>query len=160
MRYNGQQIDSFTGDITASQSQATVSNSSVVWGDLHLRGAGSLGLRDWIAGPTSPIAANVQITNADLTKIMAIAGHPEIEVSGTVHTTAQIAGSVPSPSRTRTSASRKDLYTDSRSIRFPGDRSISTGTRRHSQVSLSPALNESISESGSSTPARSFQPGI
>jgi len=98
--YEGQKIDSLNGDFTAMSTAATVNNAAVVWGDLRARITGSLGLSDWKPVNTSPVNATVQLANADVTKLLAIAGQKNLPVTGTFNTTAQVAGTIGDPHAT------------------------------------------------------------
>ncbi|HTA42436.1 MAG TPA: translocation/assembly module TamB domain-containing protein [Bryobacteraceae bacterium] len=95
--YAGQKIDSLAGDFTATKSAATVTNAAVAWGDLRAKVTGSIGLADWKPVDTSAINANVQLTNADVPRLLTIAKQKNVPFSGTLNTTAQITGTVGDP---------------------------------------------------------------
>lgn len=95
--YEGQRIDSLAGDFTATSASASVSNAALAWGDLRTRVTGSIGLHDWKPADTSAINANVQLTNADVPKLLALAGEKNLPVTGTLNTTAQISGTIGDP---------------------------------------------------------------
>ena len=97
LRYNGQQIDSLSGDIGVSSSGLTATSATVDYAGLHARGGGSLRLQDWNITPASLIAANVDVKNAEMSKVLAMAGHQEVEIAGTLSTTAQISGTLANP---------------------------------------------------------------
>jgi translocation and assembly module TamB len=97
VQYRGQQIESMAGDFTASGTNISVRNGAIVSNGIHGRADGSLGLTDWTPGAASPVVAHVTIANADLTKILALAGHKEIEISGNLTATAQIGGTLGGP---------------------------------------------------------------
>jgi len=96
-QYEGQKIVSMAGDLTLSSGTLTAANATVQYGDLHATGGGSLQLRDWKLNPASVIAAGVTVRNADLSKILAMAGQKQIPVAGTLSTTAQISGTLQNP---------------------------------------------------------------
>ena len=98
--YEGQQIDSLTGDFTAMKTQVTVSNAALVSNNLRARVTGAIGLAGWKAVTTSAVNANVQLANADMGKVLALAGQPRVPVSGTLNTTAQVTGTVGDPHAT------------------------------------------------------------
>ena len=98
--YNSQQIDSLTGDFTAMKTQATVNNAALDSNSLRARITGSIGLTDWKPVAASAVNANVQLTNADMGKLLALAGQPGLPVSGTLNTTAQVSGTIGDPHAT------------------------------------------------------------
>ena len=95
--YNGQKIDSMAGDVTVSSSGAAASNAVVRYADLRGQGTGSIQLTNWKVSDASAIAASVDVKNADISKLLAMAGHKEVEFSGTLSTSAQIAGTLANP---------------------------------------------------------------
>ena len=98
--YEGQPIDSLTGDLTAVRTQATVSNAALVSSNLRARINGSIGLSDWKAAGTSAVNANIQVTNADAGRLLALVGAKKVAVSGTLNTTAQVTGTIGDPHAT------------------------------------------------------------
>jgi translocation and assembly module TamB len=95
--YEGQKIDSMAGDVTVSSSSAAASSAVVRYADLRGLGSGSIQLANWKASAASAIAASVDVKNADISKLLAMAGHKEIEIAGALSTTAQIAGTLANP---------------------------------------------------------------
>jgi translocation and assembly module TamB len=95
--WNKQQIDSLTGDFTAMKTLATVTNASLVSNNLRARITGSIGLSNWQAVTASAVDANVQLVNADLGKLLALAGQTKVPVSGTLNTTARVTGTIGDP---------------------------------------------------------------
>ncbi len=98
--YEGQKIDSLNGDFTAMKTAATVTNAALAWGDLRARVTGSISLANWKPGDTSAINANVQVNNADVPKLLAIAGRKNLPITGLLNTTAQITGTLGDPRAT------------------------------------------------------------
>ncbi|HEY3825258.1 MAG TPA: hypothetical protein VGL82_11915, partial [Bryobacteraceae bacterium] len=98
--YEKQPIDSLTGDFTVMRTQATASNAVLVSNNLRARVAGSIDLIDWKTTPGSAVNASVQLINADMGKLLALAGEPQVPVSGTLNTTAQVGGTVGDPHAT------------------------------------------------------------
>ncbi len=102
--YNKQQIDSLTGDFTAAETQATVNNAALVSNNLHVRITGSIGLAGWKPVNTSAVNANVRIADADVAKLLALAGQTRIPgsggLTGTFNTTAQVTGTIGDPHAT------------------------------------------------------------
>jgi translocation and assembly module TamB len=98
--YNKQQIDSLAGDFTAMKTLVTVTNASLVSNNLRARITGSMGLSGWKAVTTSAVDANVQLINADVGKLLAMANQSRLPVSGTLNTTAQVTGTIGDPHAT------------------------------------------------------------
>ena len=98
--WNKQQIDSLAGDFTAMKTLATVTNAALVSNNLRARITGSIGLANWKAVTTSAVDANIQLVNADVGKLLALAGQTHIPVSGTLNTTAQVMGTIGDPHAT------------------------------------------------------------
>jgi translocation and assembly module TamB len=95
--FEDQKIDSLAGDFTAANSGVTATSAVVSSNGLQAQGSGSLGLTRWNPTDGSAIVANVHIVNGDLTKLLALAGRKDEPVTGTLNTTAQIAGTVADP---------------------------------------------------------------
>jgi translocation and assembly module TamB len=95
--YNDQKIDSMAGDVTVSSSSAAATNAVVRYADLHGQGSASIRFTNWKASEASAIAASVDVKNADISKLLAMAGHKEVEFAGTLSTTAQITGTLANP---------------------------------------------------------------
>ncbi len=95
--YEGQRIDSLTGDFTAVSTGAIVNNAALAWGGLQTRASGSVGLSGWKTTNNSPVNANVQVSNAEITKLLALAQQKDVPATGTLNTTAQITGTVGDP---------------------------------------------------------------
>jgi translocation and assembly module TamB len=98
--WQGQPVDSLIGDFTAAKTQVTVNNAALVSNILRARITGSIGLKDWKAVDTSAVNANVQLTNADMGRLLALAGVPRVPVSGNLNTRAQVTGTIGDPHAT------------------------------------------------------------
>jgi translocation and assembly module TamB len=98
--WNKQQVDSLTGDFTAMKTLATVTNAALVSNNLRARITGSIGLVGWKAGAESPVDASVQLVNADVGKLLALAGQSRLPVSGNLNTTARVMGTIGDPHAT------------------------------------------------------------
>ena len=98
--YEGQQIDSLAGDFTAMRTGATVNNAALAGDNLRARVTGSIGLSDWKPMETSAVTANVQIADADIPRLLKIAGLQNLPVTGTLNTTLQVSGTVGDPHAT------------------------------------------------------------
>ncbi len=90
-------IQSFSGDVTVSKANASVSHADLVYNDLHARGAGSIQLDHWMSAPTSPITASLDIASSDVAKSLGMLGHKELPVTGTLTTSARITGTLSNP---------------------------------------------------------------
>jgi len=95
--YEGNTIQSFSGDIAASASGFAASNASLAYEGFRARGNGSVQLSNWKPGPASAISGNVEVQNADLGALLALAGHKELPLAGTLGAKAEISGTVGDP---------------------------------------------------------------
>ena len=96
--YEKQHIDSLAGDFTAMKTGAErVPNAALVAGNLRARVTGSIGLTDWKATDASAVTGSVQLTNADVPQLLALAGEKDFPATGTLNTTAQVTGTVGDP---------------------------------------------------------------
>jgi translocation and assembly module TamB len=98
--WEGQPVDSLNGDFTAARTLVTLNNAALVSNNLRARITGSIGLKDWKPVDTSAVDANVQLTNADMGRLLALAGAPRVPVSGTLNTRAQVTGTIGDPHAT------------------------------------------------------------
>jgi len=102
--YQTRQIDSLATDFTATETDVTVTNALLVSGNLRVRTRGAPGLRvglsAWTVRAASPVSADLQIDNADLTELLALGGQKNAPVTGTLGATAQIGGTVGDPHAT------------------------------------------------------------
>ncbi len=96
----GQQVDSLAGDFTAMKQQVTVNNAALVSNNLRARVTGSIGLSNWKPVSASAVNANVQLSNADIGRLLALAGRKDLPVTGTLNTTAQVTGTIGDPHAT------------------------------------------------------------
>ena len=92
--YQGHQLDSLAGDIAVASDGATVRNGSATLGDLRALGSGSIGLANWKVGEGSSVAGSVDLRNADVVKLAALAGHKELPVTGMFSGNGVITGTV------------------------------------------------------------------
>jgi translocation and assembly module TamB len=97
MIYEKQHIDSLAGDFTAMKSAVSVANAALVASNLRARVTGSIGLTDWKVTDASAVNGSVQLTNADIPQLLALAGEKDFPATGTLNTTAQVTGTVGDP---------------------------------------------------------------
>ncbi len=90
-------FDSLVADLNASSSGASIQNAALTRGNLQAHANATVGLHNWSAPPSAPLAANATIANADVADIMAIAGQDAKDFSGTLNATAQIGGTIGDP---------------------------------------------------------------
>ena len=90
-------FNSLVADLNASPSGASVQNAALTQGTLQARFNASVGLNNWKALPTEPLAANATIANADLADVMALAGEDPKDFGGTLNANAQISGTIGNP---------------------------------------------------------------
>lgn len=97
LKYEGHEVDSAAGDIAVSADRATIRNGTVALGSVEAQAAGSLGLTNWRVTPASPITGTVDLRNADIAKVAALAGYRELPVTGTFSGAGQIGGTLGNP---------------------------------------------------------------
>ena len=98
--YQGQRVDALAGDFAAMGTGVTVSNTAIALDNLRARVSGSIALNNWKPVATSAVTANVQIANADVPRLLAIAGWKSLPVTGTLNTTFQVSGTMGDPHAT------------------------------------------------------------
>jgi translocation and assembly module TamB len=97
LSYGGHQFDSLAGDVAVSADMATVRNGTVALGNVQAQGNGSVALTAWKVMPASAIAANFDIRNADIAKIVAAAGQGELPVTGSFSAAGRVSGTLATP---------------------------------------------------------------
>jgi len=97
LKYEGQTLESASGDLALSPESASVRNGIVAFGDVRAQGSGTITLTNWKPLPASTIGAAVEVRNADIPRILAMAGHKQLPVTGAISGTARITGTVGAP---------------------------------------------------------------
>jgi translocation and assembly module TamB len=93
----GHLFDSLEGQIALTADTASVRSGLVSFGDVRAQVAGSVALHNWKTSPTSTVTASVEVRDADMTKILAMAGQKALQVTGTLSGSGQINGTLASP---------------------------------------------------------------
>lgn len=96
-KYENEQIDSAAGDVTVSSGSASAMNALVTYAGISGQGRGSIQLQDWKIAPASVLSADVDVKGAEVPKLLALAGHKEVDITGTLATNAHIGGTVANP---------------------------------------------------------------
>jgi translocation and assembly module TamB len=78
----GRQFDSFDADASVTKRGVAIQNGSLARNMMQARFSGTLGLSDWKALPTAPLAIDGSIQNGDLADLRALAGQPSSGYSG------------------------------------------------------------------------------
>ncbi len=147
----GRILDSVDGTVAVSANGAAMANATVSRGTLHAQFQGTVGLNQWKADDNSPISGSGTIRNAPIADLAALAeqggGIPANQLpTGAVTTSAQVGGTVGSPTVSAEIEVAKGAYQDEPFDRFTAHFSyagqrveiasgeISAGTR---QVQLS-----------------------
>lgn len=97
---NDQPFDQFSADLNAARNGAAVRNAALRRGKLSARVDATVGLRNWKPEPPQPVMATASIRNATLKDILAVAGKPEMKLSGDLNADAQVSGTVGEPRAT------------------------------------------------------------
>ena len=90
-------FDSLVADVTASPSGAAVQNGALVHGNLQAHFDAKVGLKNWSAPPSAPLTVNATVANAGLGDVLALAGQPSQDLSGTLNANAKIDGTIGDP---------------------------------------------------------------
>ena len=90
-------FDRLSADLVASPSGASIQNGSLARGTLAANFSGTVGLKQWKAGPYAPLAATIAMRNADLADLLALAGQRDFPASGSLNADARIGGTVGNP---------------------------------------------------------------
>jgi translocation and assembly module TamB len=94
---DGRPFSSFTGDVAASQSGATVTNAVLARGPLQARLSGSVGLDHWSPKPFEPLRVDATVRNADVSDVLALANQTSFPATGALTADIHLAGTVGSP---------------------------------------------------------------
>jgi translocation and assembly module TamB len=90
-------FDQLTADLNADRSSAQIRNAILTRGPLQARVDASAGLNQWKTQPQLPLTATIDVRNADVLDILALAGQRDIPVRGALTMTAQVAGTQGDP---------------------------------------------------------------
>ncbi len=94
---SGRRFGQMAADVTASPSGATVTNGVLAHGALQARFSGSVGMRHWQPQPNQPLRLEASVRNADMADVLALAGKPDVPVTGALTVDVHVAGTVGSP---------------------------------------------------------------
>ena len=90
-------FDRFAADLAATPSGAAIQNGVLTRKTLQTAFDASIGLRKWSPLPLSPLTANVQMRNGDLTDLLSLAGESSIPASGQLSADVHISGTYGNP---------------------------------------------------------------
>src|SRR5581483_1669423 len=93
----GRRFDLLAADLSASPSGAAANNGTLEHGALQAKFSGSIGMRDWKPGDRQPVTANVDMNNASVQDILALAGQKDMPVTGRLTASAHISGTLGDP---------------------------------------------------------------
>lgn len=91
------QFDALALDLDASGSGGKLSNGSLTRGAMKTDFQASVGLKNWKATPEQPVLADITLGNGDLADVLALAGQPSADYSGSLTATAHVTGTVGNP---------------------------------------------------------------
>ena len=94
--FRDRKIDSLSGDFKAANSGVTIAAATLVTPELQAQGSGSLAMTRWRPTDKSAVTAGL-IANGDVTKLLALGGWKNAQVSGTLSATTQVTGTVGDP---------------------------------------------------------------
>jgi len=134
--WQGRAFEALSGDIELDSSVLSVRNGSLQQGALHVRGAGSLGMREWRVEDASPVSFAGSIRNAPAAELRPMAEIENVPVEGTVSAEGKIAGTFGDPHIEATVTVTKGAVAGEPFDRFVGtlDYSGTTVELAHGQV--------------------------
>lgn len=93
----GRQFDSFNADASVTKQNVAIQNGSLSRNAMQAHFSGTVGLRDWNAPPSSPLAIDASIQNGDLADLLALAGQPSSNYSGQLSANVSVNGTIGNP---------------------------------------------------------------
>jgi translocation and assembly module TamB len=109
--YDKRAFDHLSADVTASQNGFAIQGGSLTRGALQASLSGTAGLRNWRLTTDQPVRASVQLHNAELPDLLALAGEDATPASGQLSASLEANGTVGNPLGTiSVSAANGSLY--------------------------------------------------
>lgn len=96
-KVNGESIDTFTGDISASRALLSVKNALVTQASLKARLSGSIELTNWQPSEKSTVDIAARISGADAKALLAMADEKNVDFAGAGTLDAHITGTPAEP---------------------------------------------------------------
>ena len=96
--YEGRRLDTLDAQLTAAPDSVRVASGSAALGSLRAQFQGQVGLRQWKADDSCPIAATGSLTAGTLAEAMALAKAPAEDMTGAVSGTVRVNGTLGAPS--------------------------------------------------------------
>ncbi len=93
----GRQFDNLALDAAASSSGASIHNGRLAGKGLNTNFDGSLGLQKWEPVPSSPLSANLTLSNGNLADLVSLAGASSLQASGTATAVVHLRGTYGDP---------------------------------------------------------------
>ena len=93
----GRQFDSFDADASVTKQSVAIQNGALSRNAMQAHFSGTVGLRDWNAPPSSPLAIGASIQNGDLADLLALAGQPSGNYSGQLSANVSVNGTLGNP---------------------------------------------------------------
>ena len=95
--FQDEHVDGLEADVVAAADYLRVQNATASQGPLRAQFQGSVGLRQWKTGDSSPIAATAALKNAALGDLGALLHIRDLPVTGTLNGSAQLNGTIATP---------------------------------------------------------------
>ena len=109
--YDNRLVDSVTGDVTASATQATTTHATLVYDGITASVAGTITLTNWSADKKSAVSGDVTIGNVDLVHALTLSGlEKDVPATGTVSVSAKVSGTVGQPAGSADVTFSKGLF--------------------------------------------------
>lgn len=151
LSYEGTAIDSLQADVTASPDRVAAKSLLLARGALRARGKGSIGLVEWKPVDASAIEADVEIQDAALPDLLAVANQKDVNVTGTLSAAVQVGGTLANPAAKANVTVVKGSLAEEPFDRFTAEGAYTGRVLRISQARIA-AGERQIDVSGSYTP--------
>ncbi|HEX4595269.1 MAG TPA: translocation/assembly module TamB domain-containing protein [Bryobacteraceae bacterium] len=93
----GRGFDKLDADAAVSSGGAAIRNGALNRGPMQAQFSGAVGLKNWKALASEPVAADATIHNGDLADMLALAGQPSADYSGMLSANLHLSGTVGNP---------------------------------------------------------------
>ena len=130
----GRTFDALQAQLSASQSGATLSNATLSRGNMTLAASANIELKNWKAEPAQRLKLDTTIRNGDVADLLALAGQPDVPITGTLNADVHLTGTVGSPAGTA-----QVTVTNGVAYEQPFQRAVAQIGFSNQRVTLSPA---------------------
>ncbi len=93
----GRDFDQLSADLVANAQGATLQNATIRRGSMEIQANAKIGLKNWKPLPEQQLNLNTTIRNGDVADLLALAGQPNVPITGTVNAEVHLTGTVGNP---------------------------------------------------------------